>query len=72
MWAIARAGHVRLEIYDSQGHRVREFAGRYDAGPRRILWDLRTNRGRRVPPGIYAYRLMAGAHEARRKLVVLP
>ena len=64
--------NVRLEIYDSQGRRVREFAGRYDAGLQRILWDLRTNRGRRVPPGIYAYRLVAGAYEARRKLVVVP
>ena len=64
--------NVRLEIYDSQGRRVREFAGRYGAGLQEIVWDLRTSRGRRVPPGIYAYRLAAGAYEARRKLVVLP
>jgi hypothetical protein len=63
---------VRLEIFDSQGRKVREFAGRYDAGPHRIAWDLRTNRGHGVPPGIYAYRLVAGPHEAVLKLVVLP
>jgi hypothetical protein len=63
---------VRLEIFDFQGRKVREFSGRYDAGPHRIAWDLHTERGRRVAPGIYAYRLVAGPHEAIRKLVVLP
>ena len=63
---------VRLEIYDSQGRRVRKFAGRYDVGVHRIEWDLRSNAGRKVPAGVYAYRFNAGSFQATRKLVVLP
>ena len=63
---------ARLEIFDAPGRRVRGFAGRYEPGLHRIEWDLRDARGRIVPPGIYAYRLVAGGSTAKRKLVVIP
>ena len=66
------AADVRLEIFDMQGRLVRRFAERSDAGRHSIVWDLRDARARAVPPGIYVYRLRAGAFDARLKLVVMP
>ncbi len=65
-------GVAKLEIFDAQGRRVRDYVARYEAGTHRIDWDLRSNRGRRVAPGIYTCRLSAGSRELRRKAVVLP
>jgi len=65
-------GIAKLEIFDTQGRRVRDYVARYEAGTHRIEWDLRSSRGRRVAPGIYTYRLSAESNELRRKAVVLP
>jgi flagellar hook assembly protein FlgD len=63
---------VKLEIYDAQGRRVWKQTGRYEAGRYRVEWDLRTQQGARVTPGVYAYRLIAGPFRDEHKLVVLP
>ena len=63
---------VKLEIYDAQGRRVWKLTAPYEAGRYRVEWDLRTQQGARVTPGVYAYRLIAGPFRDERKLVVLP
>ncbi len=63
---------VRLEVFDPQGRRVRRLEGTYEAGRQALEWDLLHGSGPRVAPGIYSYRLTAGAFRAQRKLVVLP
>ena len=61
-----------IEAPIAQGRRVREFLGRYEHGRYGIRWDLRDTRGGLVPPGVYAYQLVAGTSIARRKMVVIP
>jgi len=63
---------ARLEIFDSQGRLIRRLEGEYAPGRQAFEWDLRHARGPRVAPGVYSYRLTAGAYRAQRKLVVLP
>jgi flagellar hook assembly protein FlgD len=64
--------HARLEVFDAQGRRVRRIDGDYAPGRHAFEWDLRHADGARVAPGIYTYRLTAGAFRAHKKLVVLP
>jgi hypothetical protein len=45
---------------------AREFA----AGRQRVTWDGRDGAGRRVPKGIYLYRLQAGREALTRRAVV--
>ena len=71
-YALPEASEARLEIFDAQGRLVRRFTERAAAGRHTLAWDLRDRSGRRVAPGLYAYRLRAGSFEARRKLVVMP
>jgi hypothetical protein len=67
----ARA-HVRLDIFDPQGRRVRRLEAEYAAGRQAFEWDLRHTDGPRVSPGIYSYRLTSGSFTAQTKMVVLP
>ncbi|MFN8588730.1 MAG: hypothetical protein U0704_13130 [Candidatus Eisenbacteria bacterium] len=70
-FALARAGDVRLEVYDVAGRLVATpCAAPLDAGPHAIGWDLREAGGARARPGLYFCRLVADGHVSRRKLVV--
>ena len=70
---LPQAASVTLEVFDARGGLVRSvLAGRQcPAGRQTAQWDLRTERGGRVPSGIYFYRMKAGRFVARRALVVL-
>jgi hypothetical protein len=67
------ASPVRLEVFDMQGRRVRTLAdGAFAAGFQSVPWDQRNSSGRLMKPGVYLYRLQAGAFRAQRKMVLLP
>jgi len=57
-FGLARAGEVRLELFDIAGRRVRTLAGGAMApGPHSALWDGRDQHGQRVGAGVYFLRL---------------
>jgi len=57
-FGLARAGEVRLELFDMAGRRVRSLAGGVlAAGPHFTQWDGRDQHGQRVTAGIYFLRL---------------
>jgi M6 family metalloprotease-like protein len=65
------AGPVRLNVYDVTGRRIRGLLdGPRDAGAFESAWDGTDDAGRRVPPGIYFYELVAGGHRQVRKLMI--
>jgi hypothetical protein len=64
---------VQLEIFDSQGRRVRRLANSYlPAGYQALQWDQRDDSNRLVNPGIYFYRLHSQVFVGRKMMVVLP
>jgi hypothetical protein len=53
---------VTLNVYDVAGHLVRAVSrGTLPAGVHTLSWDGRDQRGRRVPSGVYLYKLSAGS-----------
>ncbi len=55
---LPQSGHVRGEIYDLGGRRVRTFVdGDLSAGPHVFAWDGRNEDGRALPAGVYLYRV---------------
>jgi len=70
--AIARAGRVRVEVADVSGRAV---ATLFDGVPRegrfQVAWDG-TNRGERLPAGLYFVRLTAPDRTMTRKITRLP
>lgn len=61
-----------LEVFDAQGRVVRTLAdGSFPAGFHSVVWDERDAFGTRVRPGVYFYRIVAGAFRAQRKMMML-
>lgn len=72
-FALPIASQVKLEIFDTQGRRVRTLAeGQWAAGYQAVDWDKRNDHGRLARPGIYLCRLTAGTFRTQRKMVLLP
>jgi len=72
-WKLASARTVSLEVYDARGRRVRtlvpyaaEAVGSYSQP-----WDGRDDHGRKLPPGLYWARLIAGADASSARMVLL-
>ncbi len=69
---LLRDGAGSLAIYDLEGRRVRRLLdGDLAAGPRRVVWDGRSDTGASVPNGLYLVRLeVAGARQTGRVFIV--
>jgi hypothetical protein len=70
---LARSGRVQLRIYDAAGHKVRTLLdAEMQAGRNRsATWNGLDDAGRRVPTGVYLYRLEAAGITATKKMVML-
>jgi flagellar hook assembly protein FlgD len=63
---------VRLEVFDGRGAPVVTLEdGARDAGPHLVSWDGTNAKGRRVPAGVYYYRLVIPGHEQTKPIVWL-
>jgi hypothetical protein len=63
---------VRITVYDIAGRLIRELLrGVQGPGDLSITWNARDHSGRKVPAGVYFYRLEAGGLLATGPLVVV-
>lgn len=71
-YALSRAGHARLELFDASGRRVAVLVDEVQAaGPQRAQWNGRDARGAAVKSGAYFARLrFAGAARQVKVLLV--
>ncbi len=66
-FSLCRDGHVRLEVFDISGRRVATLLDeRLNAGDYSAAFD-----GRRLPSGVYLYRLNAGKSSLNGKMLLL-
>ncbi|MFO7610702.1 MAG: choice-of-anchor D domain-containing protein [Candidatus Krumholzibacteriia bacterium] len=71
-FALARAGRVRLEVFDAGGRRVAVLADdARAAGEHQVVWRGRDQGGRPVPSGPYYVRLEADGGRDTRKIMLL-
>ncbi len=67
---LARAGEVRLEVYDLSGRRVRSLVeGELSAGRHAAVWDGRDDRGATGAAGIYFIRLRTADRDLVQRAV---
>ena len=71
-FALAKAGPVRIAIYDPSGRLVRELiAATLPAGPHRVQWDGTDGAGRNAASGVYWCRMEAESVRLSRHMVLL-
>jgi len=72
-YALPAASRVSLRIFDVSGRLVRQLVHEHEQRPGRydVVWEGTDLAGRRVVPGLYFYRLQAGAFRETRKMVIL-
>ena len=69
---LARAGRLRLSIYDLRGRQVRRLVdGSLPAGRHQVTWDGRNGAGHRVSSGSYLYRLVGDGVVQERKMLLV-
>jgi len=69
---LPRAEHVVLNVFDVRGRDIRTILDeRREAAVHRVEWDGRDDFGKRVAPGVYLYRMVAGdRHDVRKAVLV--
>jgi glucose/arabinose dehydrogenase len=68
----ADGGHVRLDVYDLAGRRIRILVDEArPAGRHTAVWDGADDAGRPAPAGVYLYRLQQGGTVVTRKMALL-
>lgn len=72
-YSLAKPARVVCRIQDAAGRNVRRLIdGRaIPAGPHKVIWNGRDDRGREVPAGVYFYHLDAGTCSETEKLVLI-
>ncbi len=71
-YSLPEAQHVKLEIYNSLGEKVRTLINTaQDAGNHNVQWDGLNNSGRSAASGMYLYRISAGKFISVKKMLLL-
>jgi hypothetical protein len=72
-FAVPHVEQIRIEVFDLLGRRIRTLAdGSFAVGLHSVQWDQRDDRGNPARPGIYMYRMTAGAFRSQRKMLLTP
>jgi len=71
VYAMPVAAHVNFSIYDLLGREVAILVNTWQTpGFKKVIWDGRDQKGNRVTPSLYFYRLEAGDFVATRKMMM--
>jgi len=71
-FAMPKAGHVKLEIYNILGQKVKDLVDeKVTAGYKRVVWDGKDNTGKTVASGVYFYKLRTEGFVEVMKMTLL-
>ena len=71
-YALPEASHVRIEIYNLAGQRIKTLISSYhNPGRYKVYWDGTDDNGLKVASGVYIYRLVAGNNIVAKKMLLL-
>jgi hypothetical protein len=72
-YSLPRETQVILTIFDIMGREVKNLvSGLQQAGRYTISWNALNHAGKKLPAGIYYYRLQAGSFMETKKMILLP
>jgi len=69
---LAKAGNVRIDIFNIRGQRVRTLVNNhYDVGRFRVEWNGTDDNGRSVGSGVYFYTMRTGEFTATKSMLMM-
>jgi hypothetical protein len=72
VFGMAAAGHVKLDIYNLKGEKVKSLKNEaVSAGTYRILWDGRADNGSACSTGVYYLKMSSGTYSKTHKLILM-
>jgi hypothetical protein len=71
-FSVPKASHVKLEVYDILGRKVKTLADEnMTAGYKQVVWDGKNQSGDKVASGVYFYRIKATDFTTTKRMVLL-
>ncbi|MBD3403645.1 T9SS type A sorting domain-containing protein [candidate division GN15 bacterium] len=71
-FSIPQAGHVRLDVFNVLGRRVRTLLDdELSAGMHRVMFDGRSETGGQLSTGVYLYRLSTESYTESKKMLMM-
>lgn len=71
-YALAKASHVKLEIFNILGQKIKTIADENQTvGKKEVTWDGMNEKGEQVASGVYFYRLQAKDFIQTKKMVLM-
>ena len=71
-YQLASDARTSLKVYNLAGQLVRTLVdGSISAGTHEMVWNGRSDSGKRVPTGVYLVRFESGTYTATKKAVVV-
>ena len=68
---LEQRSHVLLEILDANGRKIKTLISKeLEAGTITFKWDGTNSQGRKLPGGMYFYRLNTGKESVTRRLIL--
>jgi len=72
IFSIKEDSQVQLDVFNTRGQLIKTLAsGTYPKGEYRRTWDGRDRSGKRMPHGIYIYRLSSKDYKSTRKMLLM-
>jgi len=69
---LPKQGHVRLNLYNTRGNKIRELADEQkEAGTHKYYWDGKSGNGDVVGSGLYFVHIQAGDYKKTKKIVII-
>ena len=69
IYSLPQAEHVVLEIYNSNGQKVRTLVDEVvSSGEHSVIWDATSDNNEKVATGIYLYKMTAGDFVDSKKM----
>ncbi len=72
-FTLPHAKAVNISIFNVQGQLVRDLVtdSRFPAGPHELQWNGSDNAGKKLPSGMYLYRITAGEFSSAKRMMLL-
>ncbi|MEN8203117.1 MAG: T9SS type A sorting domain-containing protein [Bacteroidota bacterium] len=70
-FSVRETGKVTIEVYDLMGRSIKSLVNKsYGPGEYSVQWDVKNDAGKKVPGGLYLYKMSQGSEQLTRAMII--